>query len=179
MRLRPLAALLLALVVLPSRSDAKTDKPPGPPRITRVHIVKSQHLLELFAGEERVASYVASMGMGGSGPKRREGDARTPVGRYHVTMHQPSQYEIFLRLDYPTAADWARFAELKRLGGIPKDAAIGGDIGIHGPPAGTPEEQARGLQGRDWTLGCIAVSKDEIHEIARRVPDGTTVDIED
>ncbi len=179
MRLPPLAALLLALLAVPSPSDAKTDGPPRAPRITRVHIVKSRHLLELFAGEERVASYVASMGMGGSGPKRREGDARTPVGRYHVTMHQPSQYEIFLRLDYPNAADWARFAELKREGAIPKDAAIGGDIGIHGPPVGTPEDQALALQGRDWTLGCIAVTKEEIREIARRVPDGTVVDIDD
>jgi murein L,D-transpeptidase YafK len=170
---------LLAIVLLSRVSDAKTERPPKQKAVTRVHIVKSQHLLELFAGEERVAAYVASMGPGGSGPKRREGDARTPVGRYHVTMHQPSQYEVFLRLDYPNAEDWARFAKLKRDGGIPKDANIGGDIGIHGPPVGTPDEVAQTLQGRDWTLGCIAVMRDEIREIARLVPDGTVVDIED
>jgi lipoprotein-anchoring transpeptidase ErfK/SrfK len=34
-------------------------------------------------------------------------------------------------------------------------------------------------QVRDWTHGCIGVEDAEIVEIARRVPDGTPVDIDD
>lgn len=152
---------------------------PAPKRITRIHVVKSTHLLELFAGDELVASYVASLGPGGAGPKTREGDRVTPVGRYHVIMHQPSEYRVFLRLDYPNAADRARFADLKKKGVLPAHATIGGDIGIHGPPIRLEDEDKRALQGQDWTLGCVAVMDDEIRDIARRVPDGTPVDIED
>ena len=49
----------------------------------------------------------------------------TPVGRYHITMHQPSQYKIFLRLDYPTAEDFKRFNALKAAGSLPANARIG------------------------------------------------------
>jgi hypothetical protein len=94
-------------------------------------------------------------------------------------MHQPSQFKIFLRLDYPTAADYRRFAQLKERGELPKSARIGGDIGIHGPPVSLGEVTKRLLKASDWTAGCIAVNEDEIIEIARLVPDGTTVDIED
>lgn len=170
--MRRLALVLLAPLLLTAAASP-------PPRVTRVHIVKSAHLLELFAGDAKVASYVASMGPGGTGPKHREGDMVTPVGRYHVTMHQPSQYRVFLRLDYPNAEDRARFERLKRDGALPREARIGGDIGIHGPPVSFADEDKRTLRGHDWTAGCIAVMDDEIKDIARLVPDGTVVDIED
>jgi murein L,D-transpeptidase YafK len=103
----------------------------------------------------------------------------TPVGRYHVTMRQPSQYKIFLRLDYPNADDWARFNRAKASGELPRDARIGGDIGIHGPPVRLPAEVKAKIKDVDWTAGCIAVNEDEIEEIARLAPDGVVVDIED
>lgn len=173
-----IASLLFAVLLSVLTLDASAG-PPKTPRITRVHIVKSTHVLELFAGEERVASYVASIGPGGPGPKQQEGDQRTPVGRYHVTMHQPSRYRVFLRLDYPNAEDRARFEREKRAGNLHKEARIGGDIGIHGPPVSFGAEEKLALEGHDWTLGCVAVKDEEIVEIAKRVADGTVVDIED
>lgn len=154
------------------------------PRVTRVHIKKKDHTLTLMTKakdgtEEVLASYHVAIGPGGLGPKRREGDMTTPVGRYKVTMQQPSQYKVFLRLDYPNAEDWKRFTELKRLGALPDKATIGGDIGIHGPPVSYPAPESDSLNERDWTAGCIAVDDHEITEIAKRVPVGTPVDIED
>jgi hypothetical protein len=35
------------------------------------------------------------------------------------------------------------------------------------------------LKGRDWTAGCVGVEDEEIVEIAKLVPDGVIVDIED
>jgi murein L,D-transpeptidase YafK len=147
--------------------------PPPPKRATRVLVKKSAHSMTLLGRDDEVlGTYQVSIGPGGSGFKRREGDMVTPVGRYHITMHQPSRFKIFLRLDYPNAQDWERFKELKRKGALPDKATIGGDIGIHG---GTPPT----LKTQDWTLGCVAVDDEEIVEIARAVPDGVVVDIED
>lgn len=154
------------------------------PRVTRVLIRKAEHTMTLLAmdadgKEDAVAAYRVAIGPGGPGPKRREGDMTTPVGRYHVTMHQPSQYKTFLRLDYPTAADHRRFGELKARGELPPSARIGGDIGIHGPPISLSPDVKATLKHHDWTAGCIAVDEDEIAEVARLVRDGTPVDIEE
>jgi murein L,D-transpeptidase YafK len=94
-------------------------------------------------------------------------------------MHQPSQYRVFLRLDYPNAEDRRRFESLRASGEISRDAKIGGDIGIHGPPVTMAPEDKPGLKAFDWTWGCIALDDAEILEVARRVKDGTPVDIED
>jgi murein L,D-transpeptidase YafK len=152
-------------------------------RVSRVRIKKKEHVMQLLAGssgnEEMVASYKVAIGPGGAGPKRREGDMVTPVGRYHITMHQPSQYKVFLRLDYPNVDDYRRFSSLKQSGELPKEAKIGGDVGIHGPPVSLAAEVKSSLKEHDWTAGCIAVNDDEISEVARLVRDGTPVDIED
>lgn len=175
----PLAAVALAaLVALASPVESHAAHKAGP-RVTRVVVHKGTHRLELFAGEQLVGAYAVAIGPGGAGPKLREGDKVTPVGRYHVIRHQPSQFKVFLRLDYPNATDRARFARLKREGALPREATIGGDIGIHGPPVTLAPAVKPLLKMTDWTLGCIAVDDDEISEIAARVPDGTVVDIED
>lgn len=164
-------ALVLALGVTTALTTAAEAAPPK--RAARILVKKSEHTMQLLGkDDELLATYTVSIGPGGPGHKRREGDRVTPVGRYHVTMHQPSQFKIFLRLDYPNAEDRARFERLKRAGELPRGATIGGDIGIHG---GTPPE----MKEYDWTLGCVAVEDDEIVQIAKLVPDGAVVDIED
>lgn len=162
-----LVSLALSLTVTLTADAAPARK------ATRVLVKKSAHTMTLLGkDDELLGTYKVSIGPGGSGHKRREGDMVTPVGRYHITMHQPSRFKIFLRLDYPNAQDWERFRDLKKKGALPDGATIGGDIGIHG---GTPPA----YKERDWTLGCVAVEDDEIVEIAKRVPDGVVVDIED
>jgi murein L,D-transpeptidase YafK len=175
--------LAIALLVLTPVPVAAAGREPEARRVTRILIKKKEHTIQLLSGptgsEEMVVSYKVAIGPGGSGPKRREGDRVTPVGRYHVTMHQPSQFKIFLRLDYPNAEDHRRFAALKRSGELPPEAKIGSDIGIHGPPVSLEADLKSGLKDFDWTLGCIALNDDEISEVARLVRDGTIVDIED
>ncbi len=173
-----LSVALSALALVPTADAAP------PKRVTRVLIKKGDHTMKLLAAdkhgnEDIVASYTVAIGPGGPGYKKQEGDSVTPVGRYHITMHQPSQYKWFLRLDYPNAQDRIRFEQLKKSGQLPKSATIGGDIGIHGPPVRFDPEMKAELKKHDWTLGCIAVDEDEIIEMARLVKDGTPVDIED
>jgi murein L,D-transpeptidase YafK len=155
-------------------------EPPASPHVTRVHLAKSTHTLTLYDNDAAVASFVASIGPGGLGFKKQEGDNVTPVGRYHVIAHQTSKFRIFLRLDYPNAEDQARFAALKAGGELPKNAQIGGDIGIHGTPQTHEYDGRREIfRGADWTAGCIGVQDEEIDRIASWVKNGTVVDIED
>jgi murein L,D-transpeptidase YafK len=164
--------LILAFVLLSESAQADAQA-----KATRVVVKKADHEIVLYRGETLMKRYKAAIGPGGAGFKQREGDKVTPVGHFHVTMHQPSQFHLFLRLDYPTADDRARFTKLVATGAIPKDAHIGGDIGIHGAP---PQQEWKTTHKLvDWTLGCVAVDDAEIDEIGSLVPDGTPVDIQD
>ena len=167
----PLALLCLAVLV-PTESRAGGESHGA---VTRVHVKKSARTMELLAGDVVVATYAVAIGKGGAGPKKREGDLVTPVGRYHVVKHLPSYLRIFLQLDYPNADDRARFEDLKKRGELPKNASIGGEIGIHGePPEAKPFHKAE-----YQSHGCVVLEDAEIDQVARMVPDGTTVDIED
>lgn len=168
--MRPTLRVLFALACL---SLVGAGEPPK--TVTRVHVSKSARKMDLFTGDTLVASYAVAVGKGGAGPKKKEGDMVTPIGRYRVVKHLPSHLRIFLQLDYPNAADRARFDELKKRGELPKNATIGGDIGIHGePPEAKPFKKAEYL-----SHGCVVLEDAEIDQVARMVPDGTVVDIED
>jgi murein L,D-transpeptidase YafK len=172
----PALVLLLAWGVL-SRVCAKGPTLGPSTKVTRVLVKKSAHTLTLFDGTRPVATYQVAIGPGGKGPKRREGDKITPVGRYHVVGQKPSKYRVFMRLDYPNAEDRRRFDAAMREGRLEPSATIGGDVGIHGaPPA---KEWKLVHKSVDWTLGCVALDDDEIEEVAAHVPVGTPVDIED
>ena len=88
--------------------------------------------------------YRVSLGRGGLG-KRREGDGKTPLGRYRLGPSRPSfsGYHRFIPIAYPTPVQR-------------REGFTGGAIGIHGPPEGWPEVP-KPLRWGDWTLGCIAL----------------------
>ncbi|ACF45147.1 hypothetical protein Paes_0087 [Prosthecochloris aestuarii DSM 271] len=68
--------------------------------------------------------------------------------------------------DYPDPTDRMR---ARKAGLHP-----GGDICIHGWPDSVGQRGAVPLTG-DWTLGCIAVTNDEMDELWHAVPVGTPV----
>ncbi len=167
------AALCLAAAFASSGASGTADL--RAPAVDRIVIQKTAHKITLYAGESVAFETTVAIGPGGAGPKLREGDRVTPVGRYRITARSPSRFRTFLRLDYPNAEDYARFGKLKSEGVIPKHARIGGDIGIHGPLPG----YEAGNKTSDWTLGCVVVDAEEIDAIAKMVRVGTTVDITD
>lgn len=133
-----------------------------------VSVEKSQRVLRLHAGDQVIREYAISLGGDPRGHKFREGDQRTPEGRYLLDWRNPdSKYFRSIRISYPNARDQAR----ARQAGL----SPGGDIFIHGLPNGKGEQHKQ-FNGRDWTDGCIAVNDNEqMWEIWRLVKNGTPI----
>lgn len=146
---------------------------PGPawalPKADRVFVEKSRRQLTLYRKDEVLKTYKIALGPDPVGHKEKEGDGRTPEGRYTIDYRNArSQFHRALHISYPSAADKAH---ARALGVSP-----GGDIMIHG--LGKAFSWMGTLHAaRDWTLGCIAVTNAEIEEIWKAVPDGTPVEI--
>lgn len=127
---------------------------------------KQQRIMKLLSGGDVIRQYPIALGFDPQGPKRREGDGRTPEGVYRIDWRNPdSAFHLSLHIDYPRQADVA-------ASGPPVDP--GGDIMIHGLPNGFTADRI-GHPSTDWTNGCIAVSDAEIEEIWHLVDDGTAI----
>ena len=161
-----LAGLLLAAVatfLFQARQKSVNAK------AERILVEKGARRLTLFCAGRKLKEYRVALGFSPVGPKQREGDGRTPEGKYTIDFHKSdSAFHRALHISYPDAADSARAAEA--------GVAPGGDIMIHGLPNGfSALGPAHHL--RDWTAGCIAVTDSEIDEIWGSVADGTPIEI--
>jgi murein L,D-transpeptidase YafK len=131
----------------------------------RIVIEKAARKIMLYRGPKVIRTYRIALGSHPTGKKQCQGDKRTPEGRYLIDgRNKSSRYHRSLHISYPSAVDRDH---AKRLGCNP-----GGDIMIHGLANGY------GWVGKlhtayDWTLGCIAVTNQEIEEIWSLVPNGT------
>jgi murein L,D-transpeptidase YafK len=129
---------------------------------------KSARRLSVYAHGVPVRSYRVSLGHEPVGPKTREGDRRTPEGRYLIDHHNPaSAFHLALHVSYPSPSDTAH--------ALAAGYAPGGEIMVHGMRNGL------GWIGRahllvDWTIGCVAVTDSEIDELYRVVPNGTPIE---
>jgi murein L,D-transpeptidase YafK len=130
-------------------------------RADRVIVNKARREMLLLYGESVLRSYRVALGREPVGHKEREGDGRTPEGRYMIDRRNPqSRYHLALRISYPNEADRARAREL--------GVEPGGDVMIHGLKDGVRRED-------DWTQGCIAVTDEEMDAIWNLVSEGTPI----
>ena len=138
-------------------------------RADRIVIEKSRRALSLFHQGQLLKQYRVALGRVPVGAKAQEGDRKTPEGRYVIDYRKAdSGYFRALHISYPSAAD----AESARQRGV----APGGDIMIHG------QRNGFGWIGKlhrlmDWTLGCVAVTNQEMAELWRAVPNGTPIEL--
>jgi murein L,D-transpeptidase YafK len=152
--------LLLSSTVFSATKDAKVDK---------ILILKSARKLQLLRGKDVVKEYRVALGKSPAGAKERQGDGKTPEGSYVIDYrNKNSQFHRSLHISYPNATDKTR----ARILGVDP----GGDVFIHGLMNGYGWIGAA-HRTKDWTLGCIAVTNEEIEEIWKLVPDGTPVEI--
>jgi murein L,D-transpeptidase YafK len=137
--------------------------------IDEVVVIKHDRTLLLLSHGEIVKSYKVALGTEPTGAKQRQGDHRTPEGRYVLdSRNAHSQFYKSIHISYPSEQDRIRAAAAH--------VAPGGDIYIHGLPNGY------GVIGaahrlRDWTDGCIAVTNNEMDEIWKLLKNGTPIQI--
>jgi murein L,D-transpeptidase YafK len=118
---------------------------------------KSERRLYLLRNGAPFRSYRIALGLNPNGHKEREGDFRTPEGRYTIYRRNPqSEFFLSLGISYPDDDDLRR---AKREGVKP-----GGAIMIHGLP-NVPKRPLSYYQSADWTDGCIALSNDDMLEV--------------
>jgi murein L,D-transpeptidase YafK len=135
----------------------------------KIVIVKSVRTMTLLSSSKVLKTYKVALGGVPAGPKRVEGDHKTPEGNYVIdAKNSRSQFHLSLHISYPSAADREN---AHKLGSRP-----GGAIMIHG--LARPFAYLGSLHRQtDWTDGCVAVTNAEIEEIWKLVPVGTRVEI--
>lgn len=163
----------LGLVGLASLfGSAAADTPGGvvvPDRADYVVVDKSDRKLYLFKAGRILREFDVSLGLVPNGPKQREGDFRTPEGRYMLDARNAnSDFFLSIHVSYPNESDRAR----AHAQGIDP----GGQIMIHGWP-NEPKYDLRRYQGADWTDGCIAVSNSDMVDIWLMTRESTPIEI--
>ncbi len=172
------AILLLAAIPLAAAGYTRVMRsahgtPPAmaaaPAQADLVVVDKPARLMRLMRGDQVIGSYAISLGAAPDGHKTREGDEKTPEGRYRIDWRNAKSIaHLSLHISYPDADDSAAAAA--------RGESPGGAVMIHGMLNGWG--WLGGLHRRwDWTNGCIAVTNAEMREIWSLVPDGTPIEI--
>jgi len=137
--------------------------------VTHVVLLKSERKLQLLHKDKVLKEYEVALGFEPEGAKKQEGDGKTPEGKYTLDYRNPqSSYHKSIHISYPNQQD----KEQARKRGL----SPGGAVFIHGL------RRPFGFLGKlhllkDWTLGCVAVTNEEIDEIWAIVKNGTSIEI--
>ena len=164
-----LYSLLIIISISLQACDANEQSQSALPKIDKILIEKAKRIMTVFNKNNAIKTYRVSLGFTPIGHKHQEGDGKTPEGQYTIQSKNPnSRYHLSLKVSYPSKEDRAQ--ALKR------GVKPGSDIMIHG--------LGRGFSWmgtlhhlRDWTLGCIAVTNEEIDELYPAIDVGTLVEI--
>ncbi|MGL1930389.1 MAG: L,D-transpeptidase family protein [Desulfotalea sp.] len=155
--------LVIILCFLTTIAEGKTI-------IDSVLVKKLEKKMYLLQNDKIIKEYRVSFGANPAGHKEREGDERTPEGKYILDykMSDSSFYKA-IHISYPNKKDIEQARK--------KNVNPGGQIMIHG--------QKNGLgwlsivsQRLNWTDGCIAVTNKEMEEIWELVDINTPILIE-
>ena len=164
------------------KKSATKDEPLPKINDPRIIIKKKDRKLEVYDGENLVKVYTVGLGFAPVGDKEIQGDGKTPEGNFYIfTKNDKSKFYLSLGVSYPSTEDAKRGLEQKIIAQNEHDSIIkaikekrmplqntklGGEIYIHGNGSAT-----------DWTLGCVALSNDEMKEIFDAIPVKTPVKI--
>lgn len=139
------------------------------PIAEKVVVEKAKRKLHLMRAGLAFRTFNIALGIEPVGDKEREGDQKTPEGRYSLDIrHADSDFFLAIHISYPSSKD-REYA--RRLGYDP-----GGAIMIHGQP-NKPTFSAAYYRTQDWTNGCIALSNSDMIDIWLMTESGTPIEI--
>jgi hypothetical protein len=179
-----LALLVAALGFVPlCRATAQTEE-------IWLLVDTSDLTLTVMQGQKVLHSYEnIAIGSNGATREKRVTDERTPLGEFRISaIRHSDRFHLFLAIDYPTLAvaeaalkdgringgEYESVRKAWREGGPPpQDTALGGYLGIHGLGAADVEVHNR----FNWTNGCIALTNEQIDELAGWAVVGTRISI--
>ena len=139
-----------------------------------IHVYKNQRYLVLQHQNKIIRRYPIRLGFSPIGHKIKEGDGKTPEGRYVIDWrNRQSSFYKSLHVSYPNAKD----QQNAQLLGV----STGGDIMIHGSATTSQVNKLPSLMEyfprNDWTWGCVAVKNTDMDEIWLLVDNGTPIEI--
>lgn len=156
---------------------------------TVVIVEKSVNKMTVFYQGKALKSFTVVSGVNDQGDKQRQGDNRTPEGRFFITEKErlndhPYLGKKWLGLSYPDPVHAQRgvennlininqYREIVRANEQkvqpPQNTALGGWIGIHGGREDLTKARI------NWTEGCLALQDADLEELYRLVDYGTPV----
>jgi murein L,D-transpeptidase YafK len=180
MNRRIIAGLFLVAVIglfafrsISKRFISKRSFGEGPYGLVYIIIDKSDYELQVYDDVGWYATYPVVFGNKTLGDKMMEGDRKTPEGTFKIISKRPHRmWHKIMILDYPNKDSWEKFNRRKEQGMIPKNAKIGGGIGIHGT---WPHDNIVVDDYTNWTQGCISLRNADLDEIFEYITPGTKV----
>jgi murein L,D-transpeptidase YafK len=144
--------------------------------------------LSVMQGDRAKRTYRnISIGRGGATRDKHRHDDATPLGRFHISwISRHTAFRRFFGIDYPNMQRAERALKAGIISGReygrirqafrshktpPQDTPLGGYIGIHG----LGEADARIHADFNWTNGCVALTNEQIDDLAHWVHVGMPV----
>ncbi|MCB1688971.1 MAG: L,D-transpeptidase [Halioglobus sp.] len=151
--------------------------------------IDTEHLsLVVMEGKKPLHTF-ENIAIGSNGPTlaRRRNDGTTPLGEFTITEIRPSErFKMFMAFNYPNLDHTERAFKDERISaseymalrynldrGLPpsQSTSLGGQLGIHGLGRGDLKVH----ETVNWTEGCIALTNEQLAELAKWVVVGTRV----
>ena len=149
---------------MPVNADGSIREP-----VDSIVIIKNKREMQVYSRQKLLKVWHVCLGPEPVGPKHFRNDGKTPEGIYYINSKNPnSHYHKCLGVSYPSTEDICYANSFGK--------PTGGDIKIHGLPNGKGY-MAKEFVKEDWTLGCIALTDDEIDELYAHVAVGVCVNI--
>jgi len=138
-------------------------------------IDKSEHKLSVHSDTIILKEYPVVFGGNPKDDKLMQGDQCTPEGSFKILSKYPHKsWSKFIWIGYPSDDSWRKHNLAKSENKIPKDAKIGGEIGIHGVPDGM--DYLIDMK-YNWTLGCVSMKNRDVDEIYPYINKTTVIEI--
>lgn len=143
-----------------------------------IKIIVSKSAFTMYIVDNRkilLKKFPVVLGINPVDDKRFEGDGCTPEGIFKLRQQYPhSKWNKFIWIDYPNSDSYKKYNEAKNAGKIPAGKGIGGEVGIHGVPAGKDYYIDQKI---NWTLGCISLKNKDVNELYEAIDGETLLEI--